>query len=76
MKILHSLMAAGLLLSSANLLADSREGAEHANAKALIGHTQFAVGQVVRAAQSDPQLDADRSEGRPFCEVMKGLNAS
>ena len=76
MKLLKPLFAIGLMVLSAHLLADSHEASGQANAKALIGHAQSAVGQVVRAAQADPKLDAGKSEAKPFWEAMKGLNES
>ena len=76
MRVIQSLIAIGLMLFTANLLADSHAAAGQADARSLIGHAQSAVGQVVKAAQADPQLDTGRSEAKPFWEAMKGLNTS
>jgi hypothetical protein len=76
MNVLRLLLTAGLMAATANLVADSHEAAGEANAKALIGHAQSAVGQVVRAAQAEPKLDTGKSEAKPFWEAMKGLNES
>lgn len=76
MKAIHALFAICLLLFTSIVMADSHEAAGQADARALIGHAQSAVGQVVRAAQSDPQLDAGKSEAKPFWEAMKGVNES
>ncbi len=76
MKTVQSIITIGLMLFAANLLADSHEAAGQADAKALISHAQQAVGQAVRAAQADPQLDAGKSEAKPFWEAMKGVNES
>lgn len=61
----------------AGLAAEAGSGtANQATAADLIREAQRAVGQVVRAAQTDPNLKTDNADAKPFWQAMKYLNES
>ena len=62
------------LLVAAPLAAESHEASDQADAAALLNSAQRAVGQVVRAAQANPSLDAGKAEAKPFWDAMKQVN--
>ena len=51
-----------------------QEPPARASASDLINNAQSAVGQVVRAAQSDPAFKPDSAASKPFWDAMKDLN--
>lgn len=59
---------------NSSLAADTQ--AKKVNAKALLDSAQKAVGQVVRAAQSNSQLKGGGPKSKPFWDAMKEMNVS
>ena len=66
-----------LLLPLSGLQAQTSGAAPNqASAADLISDAQRAVGQVVNAAKTDPNLKTDNAEAKPFWQAMKYLNES
>ncbi len=61
---------------STNGLAQSANAPSKANAAELVKTAKRAVGQIAKSAQSDPALDPDSTNAKPFWDAMRGLNES
>jgi len=69
-------LAAGFIFALALALGAPVQAKQSASADELIRSAQRAVGQVARAAQSDPALDPDSGTSKPFWDAVKSLNES
>ena len=74
--VFKMLTVALFVFMAMNSLAAEDTQANKINAKALLDNAQRAVGQVVRAAQANPQLKGGGSKSKPFWDAMKQINVS